>query len=77
MIGLAGQGAFTSPGPDGDEEIRVEGGSMVTMSDRVSLKIGATGGLWRSLARSWFGGEMFFQKTCQAPSSRWHATSEK
>jgi uncharacterized protein (TIGR00266 family) len=52
---------------EGREEVRVEGGSMVSMSDGVELETGATGGLWRSLGRSLFGGETFFQNTIQAP----------
>jgi uncharacterized protein (TIGR00266 family) len=50
------------------EEVRVEGGSMVSMSKGVTLETGATGGLWRSLGRSLFGGETFFQNTYQAPA---------
>lgn len=52
---------------EGGEDILVEGGSMVSMSDGIKLETGATGGLWRSLGRSLFGGETFFQNTCQAP----------
>ena len=51
----------------GDEKVRVEGGSMVAMSDGISMQTGATGGLWKSLTRSMFGGETFFQNTYQAP----------
>ncbi len=40
---------------EGGEEVRVEGGSMVSMSDGIDLETGATGGLWRSLGRSLFG----------------------
>lgn len=53
---------------EGGEEVRVEGGSMVSMSHGIDLETGATGGLWRSLSRSMFGGETFFQNTCRAPS---------
>jgi uncharacterized protein (TIGR00266 family) len=52
---------------EGGEEVRVEGGSMVAMSDGMRLQTGATGGFWRSLSRSMFGGETFFQNTYQAP----------
>ena len=52
---------------EGGEEVLVEGGSMVSMSDGIKLETGATGGLWRSLGRSLFGGETFFQNTCQVP----------
>jgi uncharacterized protein (TIGR00266 family) len=53
---------------EGGEEVRVEGGSMVSMSQGMELQTGATGGLWRSLGRSLFGGETFFQNTYRAPS---------
>jgi uncharacterized protein (TIGR00266 family) len=53
---------------EGKEEVRIEGGSMVSMSDGIKLETGATGGLFRSLGRSLFGGETFFQNTCTAPS---------
>jgi uncharacterized protein (TIGR00266 family) len=52
---------------EGGEEVRVEGGSMVSMSAGVELETGATGGIWRSLGRSLFGGETFFQNTYLAP----------
>ena len=52
----------------GGEEVRVEGGSMVSMSDGVVLETEATGGLLASLGRSLFGGESFFQNTFQAPA---------
>ena len=53
---------------EGGEEVRVEGGSMVSMSDGVVLETEATGGLFQSLGRSLFGGESFFQNTFQAPA---------
>jgi uncharacterized protein (TIGR00266 family) len=53
---------------EGGEEARVEGESMVSMSDGIDLETDATGGLWRSLGRSLFGGETFFQNTFRAPS---------
>lgn len=53
---------------EGGEEVCVEGGSMVSMSQGVRLETGATGGLWASLGRSLFGGETFFQNTYQAPA---------
>ncbi len=52
---------------DGGEEIRVEGGSMVSMSNGVSIETEATGGLFSSLSRKMLGGESFFQNTFQAP----------
>jgi uncharacterized protein (TIGR00266 family) len=53
---------------DGGEEVRVEGGSMVSMSEGVSIETDATGGLFSSISRKVFGGESFFQNTYQAPS---------
>jgi len=49
------------------EEVRVEGGSMVSMSQGVTLETKATGGILKSLARSVLGGESFFQNTYKAP----------
>ena len=53
---------------EGGEEVRVEGGSMVSMSDGVIIETEATGGLLSSISRKMFGGESFFQNTFQAPS---------
>lgn len=50
------------------EEIRVESGSMVSMTEGMTLKTGVEGGLLRSLSRSLFGGESFFMNVFQAPS---------
>lgn len=50
-----------------NEEIRVEGGSMVSMSDGVSIETKMQGGLLKSLARSVLGGESFFVNTYKAP----------
>jgi uncharacterized protein (TIGR00266 family) len=52
----------------GGEQVRVEGGAMVSMSDGVTLETKATGGILKSLARSVLGGESFFQNTFMAPS---------
>lgn len=52
----------------GAEQVRVEGGSMVSMSDGITLETKATGGILKSLARSMLGGESFFQNTYLAPS---------
>ncbi len=52
---------------DGGEEVRVEGGSMVSMSTGVTLQTQATGGLFKSLGRALLGGESFFQNTYKAP----------
>lgn len=51
----------------GNEEVRVEGGSMVAMSQGVTIETKATGGILKSLGRSLFGGESFFQNTYKAP----------
>ena len=50
------------------EEIRVEAGSMVSMSDGVSIETHMQGGLFKSLARSFLGGESFFINTYKAPA---------
>lgn len=52
---------------DANEEVRVEGGSMVGMSQGMVLDTAATGGFLRSLTRSVLGGESFFQNTFKAP----------
>jgi len=52
----------------GGEQVRVEGGAMVSMSAGVTLETKATGGFLKSLARSVLGGESFFQNTYLAPS---------
>jgi uncharacterized protein (TIGR00266 family) len=49
------------------EELRVESGSMVSMTDGITLKTRAEGGLLRSLSRSLLGGESFFLSVFQAP----------
>ena len=51
------------------EEVRVEGGAMVSMSQGVTLQTKATGGILKSLARSMLGGESFFQNTFLAPAA--------
>jgi uncharacterized protein (TIGR00266 family) len=53
---------------ESNEEVRVEGGSMVSMSGGVVLETEATGGLLTSLSRKLLGGESFFQNTFQAPA---------
>ncbi|MBI5958066.1 MAG: TIGR00266 family protein, partial [Chloroflexi bacterium] len=49
------------------EEIRVDSGSMVSMTEGVTLKTRLEGGLLRSLSRSLLGGESFFINVFQAP----------
>ncbi|MBN1312302.1 MAG: TIGR00266 family protein [Anaerolineae bacterium] len=50
-----------------NEEIRVEGGAMVSMSAGMTLQTKMEGGFLKSLARSVLGGESFFINTYQAP----------
>ena len=50
------------------EEVRVESGSMVSMTDGVTIETDATGGFLDSITRKVFGGESFFQNTFLAPS---------
>jgi uncharacterized protein (TIGR00266 family) len=52
----------------GGEEVRVEGGAMVSMTDGTTLETKAAGGILKSLARSVLAGESFFQNTYKAPS---------
>lgn len=52
-----------------NEEIRVEGGSMVSFSGGVTLETKATGGILKSLGRSLLGGESFFQNVYRAPAT--------
>lgn len=52
----------------GGEQVLVEGGSMVAMSQGVTLETKATGGFLKSLGRSLLGGESFFQNTYHAPA---------
>lgn len=51
------------------EQIRVEAGSLLGMSQGVSIQTQATGGLLKSLGRSIFGGESFFQNIYTAPAN--------
>jgi len=50
------------------EEIRVEAGSMVSMSPGVGIETAMQGGLLKSLARSMLGGESFFVNVYRAPA---------
>lgn len=52
-----------------NEEIRVEGGAMVSMSQGVTIETKAAGGILKSLARSVLAGESFFQNTFRAPAN--------
>ncbi len=52
-----------------NEEVRVEGGAMVSMSQGVTVETKTAGGILKSLARSVLAGESFFQNTYRAPAS--------
>ena len=52
----------------GGEQVRVEGGAMVSMTDGITIETKAAGGILKSLARSVLGGESFFQNVYQAPA---------
>jgi uncharacterized protein (TIGR00266 family) len=45
------------------EKVRAESGAMVAMDSHVGIETAATGGLLKSLSRSFLGGESFFQNT--------------
>jgi len=51
-----------------NEEIRVEAGSMVSMSAGIAIETRMQGGLLKSLARSVLGGESFFVNIYKAPA---------
>lgn len=53
---------------DPNEEMRVEAGSMVSMSPGVAVETKMQGGLLKSLARSMLGGESFFVNIYRAPA---------
>jgi uncharacterized protein (TIGR00266 family) len=50
-----------------NEKVNLEAGSMVGMSDGVTLQTQAAGGILKSLARSVLGGESFFMNIFSAP----------
>ncbi|MBN2305061.1 MAG: TIGR00266 family protein [Anaerolineae bacterium] len=50
------------------EEIRVESGAMVSMTEGMTLQTRVEGGLLRSLSRSMLGGESFFMNVFRAPA---------
>ncbi len=50
------------------EEVRVEAGSMLAMAPGIVLETQATGGILKSLARSFLGGESFFMNQYRAPA---------
>ncbi len=51
-----------------NEEIRIEAGAMVSMSQGVTIETKAAGGFLKSLGRSMLGGESFFQNFFKAPA---------
>lgn len=53
----------------GGEQVRVEGGAMMSMNTDVGIQTGATGGLMKSLARKMLTQESFFQNTYTAGPS--------
>ena len=55
--------ALTRVNLEPHEQVRVEGGAMVSMDPHISVETGATGGFLRSLTRKAFGGESFFMTT--------------
>jgi len=56
----------------GGEQVRVEAGSMVSMSAGVQVETKATGGFLKSLARKALTSESFFQNVFTAPASGGH-----
>ena len=55
--------ALTRVNLDPHEQIRVEGGAMVSMDPHISVETSASGGIFRSIKRAAFGGESFFMTT--------------
>ena len=51
-----------------NEEIRLEAGAMVSMSQGITIETRAAGGFLKSLGRSMLGGESFFQNYFKAPT---------
>ncbi len=51
------------------EEVRVESGAMVAMTEGITLQTQLEGGLLRSLSRAVLGGESFFINVFQAPAN--------
>jgi len=59
--------AFVRLAPN--EEVRLEAGAMVSMSQGITIETKATGGFLKSLGRAMLGGESFFQNYFKAPPS--------
>jgi uncharacterized protein (TIGR00266 family) len=51
-----------------DEQIRLDAGAMVSMSQGITIETKAAGGFLKSLARAAIGGESFFQNYFRAPA---------
>lgn len=58
----------------GGEQVRVEGGAMVSMSAGIQVETKATGGFLKSLARKALASESFFQNVFTAPPEGGHVT---
>lgn len=54
---------------DPHEQIRVEGGAMISMDPHIKVETSATGGIFRSIKRAALGGESFFMSTYTADAS--------
>ena len=52
-----------------DEQIRMDAGAMVSMSQGISIETKAAGGFLKSLTRAALGGESFFQNFFKAPAA--------
>ena len=55
--------AITRVNLEPHEQVKVEGGAMVSMDPHISVETGASGGIFQSLRRAAFGGESFFMTT--------------
>ena len=53
----------------GGESVRVEAGSMLSLTPGIQIETKAAGGILKSLGRSLLGGESFFQNTYTAPAA--------
>lgn len=52
-----------------NEEIRLDSGAMVSMTQGITIETKATGGFLKSLGRAVLGGESFFQNYFKAPAT--------
>ena len=58
----------------GGESVRVEAGSMLSLTPGIQIETKAAGGILKSLGRSLLGGESFFQNTYTAPAAAARST---